>query len=92
MHAVCPDGVAGDMIDAMDPAGRAKSIVHSSGRLLTAQGVAEAALGLIGLRRVVLSLPARRGGLTRLGQLLPSQFAGGFRLFELVGRRVMRRP
>ena len=91
VHALCPDGVAGVMVDAMDPAGSAKAMVHSSGRLLTAEETAAAAVGLIGSRRVVLSLPVWRGGLTRLGQLLPSQSAGGFRLFELIGRRVMRR-
>jgi NAD(P)-dependent dehydrogenase (short-subunit alcohol dehydrogenase family) len=91
VHAICPDGVAGDMVDAMDPVGRARAIVHSSGRLLTPDAVAAAAIGLIGSRRVVLSLPGWRGGLTRVGQLLPSRSAGGFRAFEAVGRRVMRR-
>jgi NAD(P)-dependent dehydrogenase (short-subunit alcohol dehydrogenase family) len=91
VHALCPDGVDTAMVEAMDPAGPAKPIVHSSGRLLTAEETAAAAVGLIGSRRVVLSVPGWRGGLVRLGQLLPSRSAGGYRVFELVGRRVMRR-
>jgi NAD(P)-dependent dehydrogenase (short-subunit alcohol dehydrogenase family) len=75
LHALCPDGVEGVMVDAMDPAGPAKAMVHSSGRLLTVEETAVAAVGLIGSRRVVLSLPGWRGGLTRVGQLLPSQSA-----------------
>jgi NAD(P)-dependent dehydrogenase (short-subunit alcohol dehydrogenase family) len=91
VHAVCPDGADTAMVAAMDPDGTAKPIVHSSGRLLTAEEVARGAVDLIGSRRVVLSMPQWRGALTRVGQVLPSQSAGGFRLFELVGRRVMRR-
>ena len=37
------------------------------------------------------TLPAWRGGMVRLGALVPSQSRGAFRLFELVGRRVMDR-
>ena len=67
VHALCPDGVEGVMVDAMDPAGAAKAIVHSAGRLLTVEETALAAVGLVGSRRVVLSLPGWRGGLTRVG-------------------------
>jgi NAD(P)-dependent dehydrogenase (short-subunit alcohol dehydrogenase family) len=91
VHALCPDGVEGVMVDAMDPDGAAKAMVHSSGRLRTIEETAAAAVGLIGSRRVVLTLPQWRGGLIRVGQLLPSQSAGGFRLFGAVGRRVMAR-
>ena len=91
VHALCPDGVDTAMVEAMDPTGPAKAIVHSSGRLLSVEETAAAAVGLIGSRRVVLTLPAWRGGLTRFGQLLPSRSGAGFRLFALVGRRVMRR-
>lgn len=90
VHALCPDGVDTAMVEAMRPDGRAKAIVHSSGRLLTVDEVATEAVALIGSRRVVRTLPAWRGGLIRSGALLPSQTRGGFAAFELVGRRVMR--
>src|SRR4029079_7276411 len=53
VHALCPDGVDTAMVEAMDPGGRAKAIVHSSGRLYTVDEIAEAAVALVGSRRVV---------------------------------------
>jgi NAD(P)-dependent dehydrogenase (short-subunit alcohol dehydrogenase family) len=91
VHALCPDGVDTDMVAAMRPDGPAKAIVHSSGRLLGVDEVADAALGLLGSRRVVRTLPTWRAPLIRVGSLLPSQSRGGFKAFELIGRRVMRR-
>lgn len=91
VHALCPDGVDTDMVAAMRPDGPAKAIVHSSGRLLEVDEVAAAAVALIGSRRVVRTLPTWRSPLIRAGSLLPSQARGGFRAFELYGRRVMRR-
>jgi NAD(P)-dependent dehydrogenase (short-subunit alcohol dehydrogenase family) len=91
VHALCPDGVATRMVEEMDPAGAAKATVHSSGRLLEVDEVAREAVALVGSRRVVRTLPSWRGGLIRLGQLAPSQSKGGFRAFELIGRRVMAR-
>ena len=90
VHALCPDGVDTAMVAAMRPDGPAKAMVHSSGRLLTVEETAAAAVGLVGSRRVVRTLPGWRGGLIRLGPLLPSQSAGAFALFEALGRRVMR--
>ena len=91
VHAVCPDGVDTAMVAGMRPDGLAKALVHSGGRLLTADEVAAEAVGLIGSRRVVRTLPPWRGGLIRFGALAPATSAGGFRVFEAVGRRVMRR-
>ena len=91
VHALCPDGVDTAMVAAMRPDGSAKAMVHSGGRLLTVEETATAAVGLVGSRRVVRTLPGWRGGLIRLGPLLPSQAAGAFVLFEAVGRRVMQR-
>ncbi len=71
VHAVCPDGVATDMVAVMKPDGRAKELVASGGRMLTAEEVAAAAVALTGRRRVVLTLPGHRGGLMRLSSLLP---------------------
>lgn len=91
VHALCPDGVDTDMVAAMRPDGPAKAIVHSGGRLLTVEEVADAAVALVGSRRVVRTLPTWRAPLIRAGSLLPSRTKGGFKAFELVGRRVMRR-
>jgi NAD(P)-dependent dehydrogenase (short-subunit alcohol dehydrogenase family) len=91
VHALCPDGVDTAMVDSMRPDGAAKAIVHSSGRLLTVEETAAAAVDLIGSGRVVRTLPVWRGGLIRSGALLPSRMSGGFAAFEAIGRRVMQR-
>ncbi len=91
VHALCPDGVDTAMVEAMDPDGAAKAMVHSGGRLLTVAETARAAVDLVGSRRVVRTLPGWRGGLIRLGPLLPSRSAAAFTAFEAVGRRVMQR-
>ncbi len=91
VHALCPVGVQTDMVAAMDPSGQARPLVNAGGRLLTVDEVAAAAVALVGSRRVVRTLPAARGGLVRAGSFLPSQSAGGFAVFERLGRRVMRR-
>ena len=79
------------MVEEMPDNSAAKALVHSSGGLLTVDEVAQAAVDLIGSRRVVRSLPAWRGPVVRVGSLIPSRSRGAFRAFELVGRRVMRR-
>jgi NAD(P)-dependent dehydrogenase (short-subunit alcohol dehydrogenase family) len=91
LHALCPDGVDTAMVAAMDPAGPARAMVHSSGRLLTVDETADAAVALVGGGRVVRTLPGWRAPLIRLGSLLPSRTGPAFRVFELFGRRVMRR-
>ena len=91
VHALCPDGVDTDLVAAMDPEGPARAIVHSSGRLLRVDEVADAAVALVGSRRVVRTLPTWRAPLIRAGSLVPSQAGGGFKAFERYGRRVMRR-
>ncbi|QNN52280.1 SDR family NAD(P)-dependent oxidoreductase [Nocardioides mesophilus] len=91
VHAVCPDGVDTDLVAAMRPDGRAKAMVHSSGRLRTTAEVAAVAVDLVGRRRVVRTLPAWRSPLVRAGALIPSRSRTGFALFEAMGRRVMER-
>ena len=91
IHALCPDGVDTAMVSAMRPDGPARAIVHSGGRLLTVDEVAEGAVSLVGSRRVVRTLPTWRAPLIRSGALLPSRTAGAFRAFERLGRRVMSR-
>jgi len=91
VHAVCPDGVDTPMVAAMRHDGLAKALVHSGGGLLTAEAVAEAAVGLIGTRRIVLSLPGWRGGLVRATTLAPSVTMKALPVFRGLGRRVMNK-
>jgi NAD(P)-dependent dehydrogenase (short-subunit alcohol dehydrogenase family) len=77
VHALCPDGVDTALVAGMAPDGAAKALVHSGGRLLTVEEVADQAVALIGSRRVVRSLPLWRGGLMRVGSVAPSVSAGG---------------
>ena len=90
VHALCPDGVATELVRGMAE-GRGKRLVRSGGRMLTVDEVADGAVGLLGSRRVVRTLPAWRGGLMRGGALLPSAAPGLLRLFELQGRWQERR-
>lgn len=91
VHALCPDGVATAMVDAMAPDGRAKALVASGGRMLTADEVAADAVGLLGSRRLVRSVPVRRAALMRLGAVTPSVTMKGERLFLWQGRRALRK-
>ena len=91
VHALCPDGVATDMVDAMDPRGRAKALVHSGGGLLTVDEVAAEAVALLGSRRIVRSLPTWRAGMMRFTSVTPSVSMRAERLFVWVGRRRMQR-
>ncbi len=91
VHAVCPDGVDTEMVAGMKPQGLARALVHSGGRLLTADEVAEAAVGLIGSRRIVLSVPSWRGAILRTTALAPSVAMKGLPMFRALGERVMRR-
>lgn len=91
VHVLCPDGVDTAMVAAMPQHSVAKALVHSGGGLLTVDEVAEAAVSLIGSRRVVRSLPGWRGPVVRIGAVIPSRSGGAFKVFELVGRRVMAR-
>ncbi len=90
IHALCPDGVQTPMLEGM-VGGKAEKLVRSGGRVLTTAEVAEAAVGLVGSRRVVRTLPGWRAGAMRFGALLPSQAGPGLRVFELQGKRRTRR-
>lgn len=91
VHAVCPDGVDTDMVAGMQADGLARALVHSGGRLLTVDEVADAAVGLIGSRRIVLTVPSWRGGLMRTTALAPSVAMSGLPVFRALGERVMRK-
>ena len=60
------------MVEAMKHDGRAKALVHSGGRLLTAEETARAAVGLVGSSRVVRSVPGWRAGLMHFTSFTPS--------------------
>lgn len=91
VHAVCPDGVRTAMLDAQDPEGLGAALVHSGGRILTVEEIAEVAVGLIGSSRVVRTVPAWRGALMRTVSLAPGVASRGTALFAAQGRKAMRR-
>lgn len=89
VHAVCPDGVATPMLDSMRD-GLGKQLVHSGGRLLSVDEIAEAATGLVGSRRVIRTVPAWRGAVVRATTLLPSVAGQGMKLFAAQGSKHLR--
>lgn len=86
VHAVCPDGVQTAMVEAM-VGGRAEKLVRSGGRILTVEEVAEAAVALVGSRRVVRTLPGWRGVVMRVGALTPSQAGPAMGILAAQGSR-----
>jgi len=91
VHALCPDGVATDMVDAMKPDGRAKALVASGGRMLRAEEVAAEAVAMINTRRVVRTLPGWRGGVLRLSALTPGASMRLEPLLRMQGRRALKK-
>ena len=91
VHALCPDGVQTAMLDAQDKEGLGSQLVHSGGRILTVDETADAAVALLGTRRVVRSLPRWRGAVVRTSTLAPSIGRPAARLFAARGRRLIAR-
>jgi NAD(P)-dependent dehydrogenase (short-subunit alcohol dehydrogenase family) len=91
VHALCPDGVQTALLDGQDKDGLGSQLVHSGSRILTVDETADAAVALLGSRRVVRSLPGWRGGLVRSSTLAPSVAKHGTRLFAARGRRAIER-
>jgi NAD(P)-dependent dehydrogenase (short-subunit alcohol dehydrogenase family) len=89
IHALCPDGVATPMLEGM-VGGTAEKLVRSGGRVLTTEEVARAAVGMVGSRRVVRTVPGWRAAAMRFGGLVPSQAGPAMKLFELQGSRRTR--
>jgi NAD(P)-dependent dehydrogenase (short-subunit alcohol dehydrogenase family) len=89
VHAVCPDGVQTAMLDAQTPGGLGSALVHSGGPILGVDTVAAEAVGLIGSRRVVRSVPGWRGGVVRVAALAPGVAKRGTGLFAAQGRRAI---
>jgi len=91
VHALCPDGVQTAMLDGQTPGSLATRLVHSGGRILTVDEVAQEAVDLVGSNRVVLSIPRWRGALMRGTALAPSVAKRGMRLVEAQGKRAIAR-
>ena len=91
VHALCPDGVQTALLDGQDAGGMGAQLVHSGARILTAEETAEAAVALLGSRRVVRSLPRWRGAVIRTSTLAPSMGGPAARLFAARGRRSIAR-
>ena len=70
MHALCPDGADTAMVREHDSDEDA-AIIWSAPRLLSAGEVADAVVGLLDSKRIVQSLPGRRGALARVSGLAP---------------------
>ena len=91
VHAICPDGVDTQLVAEMDPSGQGVALVRSGGRLLTTGEIARAAVGLVGSRRVVRTVPAWRGAMMRLSAAAPSLLMRLEPVLRFQGRRAMRR-
>lgn len=85
VHAICPDGVATPMLDDMSD-GMGKQLVHSGGRILTVDEIADAAVGLVGSRRVIRTVPAWRAAVMRATSLAPSVARQGIGVFAAQGK------
>jgi NAD(P)-dependent dehydrogenase (short-subunit alcohol dehydrogenase family) len=91
VHVVCPDGVATALLDGMDDSALGSQLTHSGRRILTVDETADAAVALVGTRRVVRTVPAWRGALVRTTTLAPSVARRAAPLFAARGRRVIEK-
>ena len=91
-HAVCPDVVDTAMLtEGHNHDSLGSRMAHSGGRVLSASEVAREAVGLVGSRRVQVSVPGWRGGVVRAAGLAPSLSRHAMRLVEAQGRRTIAR-
>jgi len=92
VHALCPDVVQTAMLTeghTHDSLG--SRLAHSGSRVLSPEEVAAQAVGLLGSRRVLLSIPRSRGTVVRLSALSPSLSRRAMKLVEAKGRRAISR-
>lgn len=91
VHALCPDGVATEMLEEMADGSQGKKLVLSGGRLLSVDEVAEAAVALVGSNRVVRTLPTWRAAVMRGGALTPSVLQPALKVMAAQGAHRLRR-
>lgn len=91
VHALCPDGADTAMLAGQDPDGLGSQLTWSGGAILSVAEVAEAAVALVGSRRVIRALPTWRGGVMRTSALAPSVMHRAAGVFAAQGRRAMKR-
>lgn len=92
VHCVCPDVVQTAMLTeghTHDSLG--SRIAHSGGRILSVEEVAQQAVGLVGSRRVVRSVPGHRGAVTRVAMLAPSVSRHAMGVVARMGHRTISR-
>jgi len=92
VHCVCPDVVQTAMLTeghTHDSLG--SRIAHSGGRILSVEEVAQQAVGLVGSRRVVRSVPGHRGAVTRVAMLAPSVSRHAMGVVARMGKRTIAR-
>jgi NAD(P)-dependent dehydrogenase (short-subunit alcohol dehydrogenase family) len=87
MHVVCPDGADTDM--TRERSHEADSaIIWSGPRMLSADEVADAVVGLLDSKKLLLGIPRRRAWAARLGALTGR---GGLRVSELLRQQGERK-
>ncbi len=89
VSAVCPDAMAGDMVDGVKHHD-ASSILFSAGELLSLDEVADAAIELLDHPRLVRTLPAYRAALIHLLRPFPALGLPLLEQFARLGRRRKR--
>ncbi len=89
VSALCPDAIAGDMTDAVAH-DAAAGILFSSGKLLSQDEVADAAVELVDHPRLVRTIPAFRAALIHLLRPFPSIGLPVLEQFAKLGRRRQR--
>ncbi len=70
VHALCPDAADTDLVRGVRHE-RDSALLFSAGRLLTAEEVAERAVGLLDSKRIVLAVPRTRGAIARFSGMAP---------------------
>ena len=91
VHAVCPDGVETNLLDAMEPGGQGLSLIRSGGRLLQPSEVADALVAMFGTRRVYRTMPVRRGVVMRASSTFPAVLMSLEPLARRQGARASKR-
>jgi short-subunit dehydrogenase len=88
VHALCPDATATEMVTGR--ADEPDAAVLFSGRQLTAEGVADQAIELLGGRRIVHPMPRSRGIVMRCAGLYPEAGLRAMAVVRSIGERRQR--